>query len=121
MILETPPHSNGLTHIRDGCVQLLAFMKTSLRARITIPEEMLGGPYVLTVDGGGPSSIETVSNGTHTTISFTYLHQSHDNHDIEIVGTSVIPEFSAITILTLLVTMTIAAVALLKRKYSTTK
>ena len=85
-------------------------------SNITIPHEMLGGPYVLTVDGGGPSSIESDSNGTHTTISFTYLHQNHDNHDIEIIGTSVIPEFSSITILTLLATMTIAAIALLKRK-----
>ncbi|MCK4320875.1 hypothetical protein KAW11_04585, partial [Candidatus Bathyarchaeota archaeon] len=76
------------------------------------------GPYVLTVDGGGPSSLESDSNGTHTTLSFTYLHQ---NHDIEIIGTSVIsefPEFSLIAILPLLVTMSLVAVALLRRKIS---
>ena len=85
-------------------------------SNITIPHEMLGGPYVLTVDGGGPSSLESDSNGTHTTISFTYLHQNHDNHDIEIIGTSVIPEFSLIAILQRLVTMSLVAVVLLRRK-----
>jgi len=85
-------------------------------SNITIPHEMLGGPYVLTVDGGGPSSLESDSNGTHTTLSFTYLHQNHDNHDIEIIGTSVISEFSLIAILPLLITMSLVAVVLLRRK-----
>jgi outer membrane protein assembly factor BamB len=88
-------------------------------SNITIPHEMLGGPYVLTVDGGGPSSMESVSNDTHTTLSFTYLHQSQDNHDIEIVGTTAIPDFSLLTLLPLLATITIAAIALLKRKILT--
>lgn len=86
-------------------------------SNITIPHDMLGGaPYVLTVDGGGPNSIEFDSNATHTTIHFTYLHESHDSHDIEITGTSVIPEFSPITILPLLVTLSLVTLALLKRK-----
>jgi len=85
-------------------------------SNITIPHDMLGGPYVLTVDGGGPDSIDFDSNATHTTIHFTYLHESHDSHDIEIIGTSVIPEFSSITILPLLVTLSLVMLALLKRK-----
>ncbi len=86
-------------------------------SNITIPHDMLGGaPYILTVDGGGPNSIEFDSNATHTTIHFTYLHESHDSHNIEITGTSVIPEFSPFTILLLLVTLSLVTLALLKRK-----
>lgn len=84
-------------------------------SNITIPHEMLAGPYVLTVDGGGPDSIAYDSNSTHTTIHFTYLHQSHDNHNIEIVGTTAIPELSSITILPLLLLMSLAAIAVMKR------
>jgi len=87
-----------------------------LMSNITIPHDMLGGPYVLTVDGGGPNSIEFDSNATHTTIHFTYLHESHDSHDIEITGTSVIPEFSSITILPLLMILSLVMLALLKKE-----
>ena len=87
-----------------------------MMSNITIPHDMLGGPYVLTVDGGGPDSIELDSNATHTTIHFTYLHESHDSHDIEITGTTVIPEFSTTLILQLLVTISLVAVVLAKRK-----
>jgi len=85
-------------------------------SNITIPHAMLGGPYTLTVDGGGPASIDFGSNGTHTTIHFTYLQESNDNHNIEIIGTTVIPEFSSITILPLLVILSLVMLALLKRK-----
>jgi len=68
------------------------------------------------VDGVVPDSIEFDSNATHTTIHFTYLHITHSNHDIEIIGTTVMPEFSLISILPLLITMSFAAVVLLRRK-----
>jgi len=87
-----------------------------LMSNITIPHDMLGGPYILTVDGGGPASIEFNSNATHTVIHFTYLHESHDSHVIEISGTTVIPEFSLYTILLLLVLAPLATAVLLRRK-----
>jgi outer membrane protein assembly factor BamB len=85
-------------------------------SNITIPHDMLGGTYTLKVDGGGPASIDLDSNDTHTTIHFTYLHEAHDNHDIEITGTTVIPEFSSTTILPLLIILSLLMLALLKRK-----
>jgi len=84
-------------------------------SNITIPHDMLGGPYVLTVDGGGPDSIELDSNTTHTTIHFTYLHESHDSHEIEVKGSTVIPEFPTNSILMLLLTISLIALALAKK------
>jgi hypothetical protein len=84
-------------------------------SNITIPHDMLGGTYNLTVDGGGPASIDLDSNDTHTTIHFTYLHQLHDYHEIEVTGTTVIPEFPTNSILMLLLTISLIALASAKK------
>jgi len=84
-------------------------------SEITIPNQMLGGPYTLKVDGASPSTRTDTNNGTHTTIHFTYLHLSHDTHTIEITGGTVIPEFPSTIILTLLIISLIAATLAKKR------
>ena len=85
-------------------------------SNITIPHDMLGGPYILTVDGGGPNSIEFDPNATHTTIHFTYLHELHDYHEIEVTGTTVIPEFPTNLILMLLLTIYLIALMSARKK-----
>jgi len=84
-------------------------------SEITIPNQMLGGPYTLKVDGASPSTRTDTNNGTHTTIHFTYLHLSHDTHTIEITGATVIPEFPSTIILTSLIISLIAATLAKKR------
>ena len=81
---------------------------------ITVPNEMLGGPYTVTVDGGEVSTIE-YDNGTHTTINFTYLQLSQDAHTIEVTGSSVVPEFPQFLMLTMLMAG-LATVILAKKK-----
>jgi outer membrane protein assembly factor BamB len=81
---------------------------------ITIPNEMLGGPYTVRIDGGLPSpSPIVVNNGTHSSIYFTY---AQSKHNIEITGTTVVPEFSPALMLPLLIAMSLAAVILARKK-----
>jgi outer membrane protein assembly factor BamB len=84
-------------------------------SNVTVPHDMLGGPYTLTVDGGGPDSVTYDANATHTTIYFTYLHESHGSHEIEVTGQSVIPEFPAFNTILLLALFSVMAMALLKK------
>jgi outer membrane protein assembly factor BamB len=84
-------------------------------SNITLPSEMLSGPYNITVDGT-PVSISTEGNSTHKTLSFSYLHLAHGSHLVEIVGTSVIPEFPSAAILPLLTTATLLAVIICRKK-----
>jgi len=87
----------------------------TVMSNITIPNEMLGGPYTVTIDGAAPTTIDEYDNGTHTTLYFTYLHIAHDSHTIEITGTTVIPEFPSIIILPLLIMLSLIAVALARK------
>lgn len=82
---------------------------------ITLPNEMLGGPYNITVDGA-PVTISTGTNGTHTTLSFNYLHLAHGSHSVEITGTNAIPEFPTYALLPLLIVTTLSVVLVLRRK-----
>jgi len=83
-------------------------------SNITIPDEMLGGPYFVRINGGIPSPQPVVvNNGTHSSIYFTYF-QSINN--IEITGTTVIPEFLPTIILPLLAMLSLIAVFLAKKK-----
>ncbi len=87
-------------------------------SNITIPHTMLGGPYTLTVDGGAPTTIEEHDDGTHTTIYFTYLHESHDYHEIEVTGSTVIPEFPTNLILMLLLIVSLITLTSARKKLS---
>jgi outer membrane protein assembly factor BamB len=83
-------------------------------SNITIPNQMLGGPYIVTVDGGLPQySAPPGDNGTHTSLYFTYIHSSHT---IEIEGSTVIPEFPSFAILSLPMLLSMIAFVFLKRK-----
>jgi outer membrane protein assembly factor BamB len=85
-------------------------------SNITIPNDMLGGPYIVTVDGGLPQySAPPIDNGTHTSLFFTYLHSVHT---IEIEGSTVIPEFASVLALPLVAIATLLATKLYKRKRS---
>jgi hypothetical protein len=83
-------------------------------SNITVPDEMLGGPYTVRINGGlaSPNPI-VVDNGTHSTIYFTY-DQSINN--IEITGTTAVPEFPSTMPALILIVMTFIAVALAKKK-----
>jgi outer membrane protein assembly factor BamB len=66
---------------------------------VTIPNALLGGPYTVTVDGGlpnDPPGVIVTSNDTHSFIYFTY---GLSTHGIEITGTTVVPEYTSITLL----------------------
>lgn len=89
---------------------------TTGMSNVTIPNEMLGGPYVVTVDGGLPMySAPPVDNGTHTSLYFTYFQSVHT---VEIEGTTVIPEFPSFFILPLFAIATLLAAILYRRKHS---
>jgi hypothetical protein len=68
----------------------------------TFPIQLLGGPYIVLIDGVQVTPIET-SNTTHTSLFFTYAHSSHT---IEIVGATVIPEFPTMTLMMILLSIT---------------
>jgi outer membrane protein assembly factor BamB len=88
----------------------------TVMSNITIPNDMLGGPYTVTVDGASPTTKSEHDNGTHTTISFTYLQFSHNDHVVEVTGTTVIPEFPTTIMLAALITISLIAVTLAKKK-----
>jgi hypothetical protein len=84
-------------------------------SNITIPNALLDGPYIVTVDGGSPlTGPTTVSNSTYSSIYFTYLQGSSDT--VAITGTSVVPEFPSVLIIPLLVAVSLIAVAFAKKK-----
>jgi outer membrane protein assembly factor BamB len=45
---------------------------------ITIPNDMLGGPYYVRIDGALISHTPTEENATHTSLYFTYYHADKD-------------------------------------------
>ncbi len=64
--------------------------------RANFPIILLGDPYNVSVDGSTPASLDQASNGTYTFFYFTY---EHDVGNIEIKGTTVISEFSPLTLM----------------------
>jgi outer membrane protein assembly factor BamB len=85
---------------------------------ITIPNQMLGGPYTVKIDGSLPSPAPIVVNNgtgpdTYSSIYFTYAQSTHN---IEITGTTAIPELSPALMLPLLAAMSLAAVTLARKK-----
>jgi parallel beta-helix repeat protein len=72
---------------------------------VVIPKNLLrGSPWtILLNDINITSQAITMENETHTTIHFTY---NHNTHSVQIIGTWVVPEFSATMILPTLMTLT---------------
>lgn len=81
---------------------------------ITFPTQLLGGPYTVQINGLPVTAIET-SNATHTSLYFTYTHSLHM---VEIIGTTVIPEFSSIISTTLILAILTLTLLFIKRKPS---
>jgi len=86
---------------------------------ITIPKDLLKGPWTYTMDGETPSVIDISEgeNATHSFIYFTYIHAS--TFRITIQGAWVVPEFPSTIILPLLMLTTLIATVLLKKKRKT--
>ncbi len=78
---------------------------------VTFPIQMMGGPYLVFMDGSPLSGTET-SNATHVSIHFTY---QQNNHIIEVVGTTIAPEFPTI-IANMLVLSTMALMLLFTKR-----
>ena len=90
---------------------------TTGMCNVTIPNNMLGGEFNVTVDGGQPLYLAPpLNNGTHTSLYFTY--NGTILHAVEITGTTYIPEFPTITILPMLITTFLMTLAHLKRKHN---
>ncbi len=86
--------------------------KTAM-TNLTIPTAFLGGPYIVTVDGGLPNEppgVQVTTNGTH---SFIYFEYPLSTHTIEITGTTVVPEYPPFALISTLIlsTLSIAAAA----------
>ncbi|MEM3784070.1 MAG: carboxypeptidase-like regulatory domain-containing protein, partial [Candidatus Bathyarchaeia archaeon] len=79
---------------------------------VTIPNVLLGGPYTVLVNGTPITAVWTW-NSTHSFIYFTY---THSEHNIEIVGSTAIPEFP-LEIFLLLLTMLSSVAAIISKKY----
>jgi hypothetical protein len=87
---------------------------TTGMSNITIPNAMLGGPYIVTVDGGLPQySAPPIDNGTRTSLFFTYLHSVHT---VEIEGTTVIPETPSVLVLPLFAIATLLVAIFYKKR-----
>jgi parallel beta-helix repeat protein len=76
---------------------------------ITFENQFIGGPYTVLVDGSSVTPTMT-SNATHTTLHIEYTHSTHE---IQIIGTTAIPEIptipAAILVLILLAATLIGA------------
>jgi hypothetical protein len=74
---------------------------------VTFPTQLLGGSLTVLIDGS-PRPATITYDATHTSIYFTY---SHSTHQVEIIGTLVVPEFPSmvanITVLAVLTLMLI--------------
>jgi hypothetical protein len=95
----------------------VAGIGTTGMCNITLPDQMVSGPFNITVNGEQPLYIaQPTSNGTHTSLYFTY-NQTTTPQTVEITGTTFIPEFPITATLPMLITMLFMSLVLLKRKY----
>lgn len=79
---------------------------------VTIPRQLLDGPFSIRFDDVPITDVIENWNETHTMLHFTI---TLSQHKIEIIGTSVIPEFSSPLILAPFITATILIVILNKK------
>lgn len=81
---------------------------------VSMPVELLSGQWKIFLDGADATAQANISeNQTHTTV---YLNYDHSTHNIQIVGTHVIPEYPTTTtvLLTTLLALTLAALIVRK-------
>ena len=73
--------------------------------QITIPKSLLNGDLTVMIDGNAMAQtdvVKTVDTDTETTLELNYHHSTHQ---IDIVGTNAIPEFSTVASLVLVVSL----------------
>ncbi len=88
---------------------------TTGMCNITVPNDMLGGEFNVTVDGRPPQYLAPpLSNDTYTSLYFTY--NTTFSHAVEITGTNYIPEFPTTVILPLLITTFLITLVQFRRK-----
>jgi hypothetical protein len=81
---------------------------------ITIPKNLLSGPYTIKIDNETLlNDYRPPTNGTH---EFIYITYNHSKHTIEVIGTTVIPEFPTHAILTLTLILVFLIVTIIKKK-----
>jgi len=84
---------------------------------LTLPTRLLGGPYTVKIaDTTVLEDYDAPTNGTH---AFIYCTYNHSSHTIEIKGTTVIPEFTTLTVLPLFCIATLLAAIVYRRKHAT--
>jgi hypothetical protein len=79
---------------------------------ITFENQFIGGPYTVLVDGSSVTPTMT-SNATHTTLHIEYTHSTHE---IQIIGTTAIPEIPTIPAAILVLILLAATLIGAKRK-----
>jgi len=92
--------------------QLMGIPETVGYCNVSFPKDLLGGPFTIRVNGSPPDTFGETSNG-ETSLHFTFNFGSTCN--VEMIGTTVIPEFQSI-VLPLLMALTLFAIILQKMK-----
>ena len=79
---------------------------------VTIPKNLLEGPYSVMTDESQPLAVDEQSNDSH---SFLYFNYTHSLSIIRIEGTEVIPEFPTWIPVMLLTTLTVTLIVYKRR------
>jgi len=109
-----PLNATGLITQKKLVYSLQGIPYTKGWSNITIPNALLSGIWLVTINGSTPITGPTlVDNGTHTSVYFTYQHSTRL---VEIYGNTVIPEFPTTTILLVLGAISMVTAVLTRRK-----
>ena len=79
---------------------------------VTIPNELLGGPFTVAADEQTVGDVLSSGNSTHTSLHFVYTQTTSI---IEVTGSTAIPEFSSWTMVLLLIIATLVVVIIVKK------
>jgi predicted secreted protein with PEFG-CTERM motif len=113
----TIEHSKGVGFLNvqvDEASKKITFNISTLNTNqltLKLPQKLISGPNTIIVDGNQISNFQITKTSTGNTITIPLKSNSQQ---IEIIGTSVIPEFGSITIIILAVAIT--SVVLVMRK-----
>ena len=99
--------------LKQICFEVSGLTGTSGYCNVTIPKNLLKGPWTVRLNGTDWNFISS-ENATHSFIYFTYTHMS--TYEVTIQGTWAIPEFPSILILAILMPTTLIVTVLRKTK-----
>ncbi|MCJ7634744.1 SpoIID/LytB domain-containing protein [Candidatus Bathyarchaeota archaeon] len=77
------------TTLKELCFNVTGTSGTVGFCNVTFPTQLLGGPYVVLMDGS-PRPVTITYDATHSSVYFIY---SHSSRQVQIIGMSVVPEF----------------------------